>query len=187
MRRNVLILLAILVVITVAAALFLFRPQLADLRETRDAADAAEQEIVALEAEVQRLEALKRQAPELRARAAELDEAMPADPRLAQFILSVQDAANASGIDWLSISQSFPTPATESATIFEINVTMSLTGGYFQVHDFLTRIETLDRAVKVVSVSLAPAELPDLSASLTMKMFSTSAPPVPQGATETVS
>ncbi len=50
---------------------------------------------------------------------------------------------------------------------------MNLTGGYFQVQDFVTRLETLGRAVKISRVSLAPGPNgpPQLAATLVMKVF----------------
>jgi hypothetical protein len=56
---------------------------------------------------------------------------------------------------------------------------MSLTGGYFQVEDFVARLETLGRALKISQVTLGPGPsgLPQLAASLGMKMYVAAATP----------
>lgn len=170
-RRNVIILVLVLVLVTVGYFFLVFQPQSDEIEETRTAADAAEQRVEALEIELSRLEALKERAPELRAEAVRLDAAMPSDPQQAQIILALQEAADASGIDWLSISASLPAANQEQPGVFTVSLSLAIEGGYFQVQDYIVRLETLSRALKISTVSLSPTELPNLSASLSMTMF----------------
>lgn len=180
MRRNVLIFVLALVGVTVAYFFLAFNPQSNRISDTALQADEAEQRVRQLELDVARLEELQRQAPQLRERAARVDTAIPNDPQLAAFILQVQEASNASGIDWLSVSPS-PPAAGQQPGVLEVNVAINVTGGYFQVQDFLVRMESLPRAVTIGSVNLGagPRGLPHLSASLSMKMFVSSAPAAP--------
>lgn len=186
MRRNAIIFALALIAVTVAYFFLVFSPQGGRISETRDQADAEEQRVTQLQAELSRLQALQRQAPQLRERAQQLDTAIPADPQLAQFILQVNEAAIASGVDWLSTSQSLPAPvqaAPAGTTYSSVNVSLQVTGGYFQVQDYIARLEGLARAVKVGSLALAPGELPQLSAALTLQMYvSPPAAPVPPAA-----
>lgn len=180
MRRNVVLLILLIIVIGVVSFLFVFRPQANKISDTAAQADAARQRGEELQLELDRLEALREQAPQLRERAAVLDAAMPTvDPKLAEFILQVQDAATTSGIEWISISPTPPTPATGVENVSQVAVALSIEGGYFQVQDFLVRLETLSRAVKIGTVSLSPSELPILSSSLSMQIFVSTAPATP--------
>jgi Tfp pilus assembly protein PilO len=176
-RRNVIILILVLIVFAVAYFFLVFQPQGTKIEDARLAADAMEQREQELELELRRLESLKAQAPELQAKLQKLDSAIPTnDPQLAQFILLVEEAANTSGIEWLSIAPSVPTAPQGDPNTLEVNISMSVTGGYFQVQDFLVRLENLSRAVKISTISLSPEELPALSVSMSMKMFLSNAP-----------
>jgi Tfp pilus assembly protein PilO len=137
-----------------------------------------------LRVELQRLQALQKDAPALREQAAKFEAAMPTDPHLAEFILMVQDAANASGIDWVSVSPAPPAAGTTQGVSI-VNIQMNVNGGYFQVQDFLVRLESLERAVKISTLNLAPgpAGLPQLAVSLAMQMFVSTPGQSAQGAT----
>ena len=177
MRLRIVVFFVVIVAIGAAAFLLVFGPQTERINTTREQAQAEEARASQLALELQRLEALQQDAPKLRARAQTVDTAIPSDPQLAQFILQVQDAATKAGIDWLAVSPSLPAAAAQ-ASLFEINVSMNVAGGYFQVQDFLTRLESLPRAVKISAVSLGAGEggLPALAASLTMKLFLAAVP-----------
>jgi Tfp pilus assembly protein PilO len=179
MRRNVVIFLLALVAITALFFVFVYRPQAARISEVSKSADAEKARAQSLRVELSRLKALERQAPQLREEAAKFDQAIPGDPQLAQFILQIQDAANASGIDWISVNPAPPT-AGQTPTVQDVNVGMNVTGGYFQVQDFLVRMENLARAVKLLTLNLGGGTggLPSLTATVSMKTFvSVPAPP----------
>jgi Tfp pilus assembly protein PilO len=171
-RRNLLIFGAALVVVTLAYFLLVWRGQTGRIQDASDRADSAEQTVQQLEIELRRLQALERDAPALRERHARFDAAMPAEPRLAEFILQVQDAANASGIDWVSVNPA-PPVASAVAGVSNIDIQMNANGGYFQIQDFLVRLEQLERALKIrtLNLSAGPTGLPNLTAALTMQMF----------------
>lgn len=172
MRRNILIFVLILVAITVLAFLLVFRPQSQNITEAREEADAAEQEVQRLRLELQRRQALREEAAELRADAVRLDAAMPTDdPQLARLILQLQESADASGIEWISVSPSLPQAVEGDPSVLEVNLSLNVQGGYFQVQDYITRLENLARAVKILSTGLSPSELPELGVQLQAKVF----------------
>jgi len=184
MRRRVLVFVLALIAVLVGYYFLAFSPQSDRIKQATTAADTAEAQVQKLKIELARREELQARAPQLREQAKTLDDAMPNDPQLAQFILQVQDSANVSGIEWLSVS---PTPPAAGAAGFQVvALTMSIEGGYFQVQDFLVRLETLSRAVKVDVLTLTPATTstqgrgsPKLGAALTMKLFVAAPPPPP--------
>lgn len=176
MRRNVIILVLVLVLVSVLYYVFIFRNQTEKIDVATQAAQTEEDRVQSLRLELNRLEDLKARAPELRERFAKMELAIPtADAKPADFILQLQEAADDSGIEWLSVSLALPAQSSADAAVFEISSSLSVTGGYFQVQDFLVRLETLSRAAKIGSVSLSPGELDDLSSALTLRVF-TSAP-----------
>lgn len=187
MRRNLLITVLAMVVVAVLAFFLVFKPQSDKIAQAREDVQAAQDNVERLRLELARLQALQQQAPKLREEATKLDAAVPNDPQLAAFILQVQDAANASGIEWMSVSPTPPaTPANAQApvqtSVQEVVVAMNVEGGYFQVQDFLVRLEGLPRAVKIGNVTLSAQTgtggSPRLTASLNMKMFVAAPAPV---------
>jgi Tfp pilus assembly protein PilO len=177
MRRNLIIFAAAAVAVVVLFFFLVFTPQSRKIKDTQAQVQTQEQKAESLQNELTRLQVLQKQAPQLREKAVKLDTALPSEPQLAGFILSVQDASNTSGIDWLSISPSPPAGAAGANGVQEINVGISITGGYFQVQDFLVRLETLSRAVKIGTISLSPgATGGGLACSLSMKMFVSTQP-----------
>ena len=165
------------------------------LSAAREKANAAEQARDALQDRLTRLQSSKRDEPLKRSQLETMRVAVPDDPNLAQFILDANDAATKSGVDFLSIS---PTPpgaaggATTGTTVaggaagpVSIKLAISITGGYFQVIDFLNRLNGLPRIVVIDSLSLSSSTSGQLTAAISARMFVGSAAPVSAGATTT--
>jgi Tfp pilus assembly protein PilO len=145
------------------------------------ASDAADE----LEARLNQLRDAQRNEAATRAQIAQLQEAIPDEANLAQFILDANDAATRSGIDFLSISPTPPAagdavdPATGAAAAgapSQIALNVSITGGYFQVLDFVNRLTDLPRIVVIDALNVSGAAGGDLSVQITGKMFTTQAP-----------
>jgi Tfp pilus assembly protein PilO len=179
-RRTLLGAGAALVVVVLTWYMLLWGPQ----KGRADDADAR-REVAAgtnmqLEANVARLQAGQAALPGLEADLGTLRTAVPDTPNLAQFILDANDAAMASGVDFLSIA---PTPPTENADPLlppAVGLNISVNGGYFQVRDYLNRLNDLPRLVVVDTVALTPSETATgtqrLAAGLTARMFTTTVP-----------
>ena len=148
----------------------LWSPRQEAIAAAQQRTETAEEQIDSLESEIKRLQAAQRDEPLKQARRAELQAAAPDDPALGQFILDVNAAANASGIDFMTISQ---TPPAAGAGLSTIGLTFSIAGGYFQVLDFMNRLTDMPRVVVIDSVSLSPGEAGRISASLSTRMFTT--------------
>lgn len=177
-----------------------FRPQQDRINELRDQQETTEDEISQLQAELARLEELQRMEPQLRAQAARLQDALPSDPRLPDFILQVQEAANLAGIDFLSISPSLPADFTPpggeggAANLQAISVSIQTTGRFFELEDFIIRLENLARVVRINTFALSPGGAtegqdvaggsPTLSVTFQMQMFLSTAAPVSASPTE---
>jgi Tfp pilus assembly protein PilO len=151
--------------------------KLEDAREREEVAVAANDEL-ALRRD--RLVAAQADAPALLAKVETLRVAIPDDPQLAEFLLAANEAATSSGVDFLTISPTEPTAGIDPAAS-DVSLAVTVDGGYFQVLDYLNRLEAMDRIVVVDTLSLTPSggedgEAVRLSVSLAARMFTSAAP-----------
>ena len=178
--------------------LVLFSPTSKDLDDTKSQVTAAEAQKQDLAATVHRLQGLAKNAPQQQATLRRLNAAVPATPELAAFIIQANQIATESGIDWLAISPAPPAAGASGASV--IAVSIQVQGGFFQVLDYLNRLEDLERLVVVDNVNIsaggsatataagAPAATtsasgsPDLSVTLAGRMFTRQAPAAVPGA-----
>jgi Tfp pilus assembly protein PilO len=144
-----------------------------------------------------RLQQSRRDQPLKQSQLETLRVAVPDDPNLAQFILDANDAASKAGIDFLSITPTPPsaqaqgtTPSTPAAgagagaTPTPIRMSLSVSGGYFQVLDFINRLNRLPRIVVIDNLSMAGSgDATQLQVSIQARMFTTSSRPVAGAAT----
>ena len=163
----------------------LWGPQGGRLDDARARTTTAEAQNDQLQLRIDRLEAAQEDAPARIAELAELRRAVPDDPQLAQFILDANQAASEAGVDFLSISPGLPKASGDGLPPV-ISLTISVTGPYFSVLDYLERLGDLPRIVVIDSLNLVPDDgsgaLQQLSVSVTGRMFATDAPqlaPVP--------
>ena len=169
--------------------MFVFSPVRSDASKVDTEIESAQADTKSLEAENAQLEDLEARAPELQADVDRLNAAVPTTPELASFI----DAANALGVEtgvtWVSVS---PTPPATAGASDTVQLSMELEGGYFQVLDYLNRLENMPRLVVVDQVSLSSKDATatssgpaSLTASLTGRIFSQANSPAPAAATST--
>ena len=144
----------IMAVIAVLAFLLIVNPKRAQVSEAEGAlADAQSQELtkVAQRASLQQAQA---EAPANRKIIRQVEQQLPptADPQ--GLILLLKNAAVKSGVDLTQQATGNPTPGANGVTV--IPITLSLSGTYFSLDEYLFQLETLPRAAKVISVNLAP-------------------------------
>ncbi len=204
MKRNVLIAcVAGGIVLILAWYFLLFSPTSSDLNDTRDQVSGVENQNQELKNTIRRLKELSRNAPQQEATLRKLRAAIPANPDLGEFILQANDIASAAGIDWLSIAPTPPAATAGAGPQSTIALSIQVDGGFFQVLDYLNRLEDLERLVLVdsVNVSAAAADTsstgstggettssggaPSLSVTLTGRMFTGAAPATASGGSST--
>ena len=187
----------LLVIVVVVVAIL---PKMREVREKRDELEQEQQNEQFLLAELNRLQAARAQLPEVRRRLAKFNQRVPASADLPGLIRLMQNAADASNLVFFSISPSAPTPVggataqlpqapptdggtvpppvTSSVDASVIGAAVLVIGGFFEVDQFLFRLETLPRAAKVLSLDFAQgpdfADVPgQVSVTINLQVFTT--------------
>ena len=154
--RAQIILTAVVAVIVLALVYFLLvNPQRSELSEVNAQIAAEEARTGQLRIELQRLQELQANAPELEAELEVIRGFVPVRPELSNFIFQVDDAAKAAGLDFIQITPELPRTPPEGATIAQVRATIGASGGYFALQDFLRRLYNLDRALRTDTMSIS--------------------------------
>jgi Tfp pilus assembly protein PilO len=167
-RRQELVLAAVGALLVLAAAtMLLIRPTRQATAEARADRDAAVAESQSLRDQIKALEALKPKEAELKAQAELAKAEFPATPALPGLVDALQDAASQSGVELGTVAPTTPEASTVNPLLAEITTSVNVNGGYFEVQDFLVRLENLvkgsdpsrvaPRSVLVESVDLTGA------------------------------
>jgi len=138
--KEVYIVTAVVAVVVILAWYFLLlsptRTKLSDLDGQVQAQQAA---LATAKQEVARLESYKKTAPQSRAEIVRLGKMLPESEGIPSLIIELTRTADASGVDLNSISRG----ATQPGTPFGLqSVTLQVTGSFFDVEDFLYRLES---------------------------------------------
>jgi Pilus assembly protein, PilO len=167
-RRQELVIFAVLAVLVVVAAyLLLLRPQRSAIAQARADERTAQADSQSIQDRIRALEALKANEASLRADAKRAREQFPASPDLPALVDALQGLASQSGVDLSSVAPSTPKASTVRPELAEIDTAVTVSGGYFEIEDFLARLENLvkgsdpdrvpPRSVLVRSVALSSA------------------------------
>ena len=191
-----------LVMIVLAWNFLFFAPAGRSVDTARARRDSALATQADLAAQLRELQTIGTEGPAWRAKVARLGAMIPTTPRLDEFIRAANSLKASSGVDWVSIQPSAPSAPAAPGGPTEIKMQVVVTGGYFQVLDYLDRLESLRRLVVVDSIDVAtgaaaatngsaaqPAgavgasvansssHAPRLSVTLAARMFTQAAPP----------
>jgi Tfp pilus assembly protein PilO len=154
------------VAVVVVWWMFVFAPTGKQLSNQHTNLSEAQHQTQQLQAQVKQLKDLQSRSTQTQAQLSHLSAAVPPTADQADFITSLNNTARAAGITWQSVNFSAPGsgpsgPAASSATVgpsaTAIPVQIQIKGGFFQVTDYLNRLETLDRLVVVDGVQIASA------------------------------
>jgi hypothetical protein len=143
-RRQELVLAGVAALVVLAVGVMLVvRPVQQATAEARAERETAVTESQSLRDQIKALEALEPKEAELRTRAEQARAEFPATPALPGLVDALQEAASLSGIDLGSVAPSPPTASTSNPQLAEISTDLSVSGGYFEIQDFLVRLENL--------------------------------------------
>jgi Tfp pilus assembly protein PilO len=155
-RRRTLIAIVGVVVVLALTIFFLVLPKMNQVSSANDQLAQAQSQEGTLRSQLAALQQAQQDAPQARETIRRVDQAIPPTVDQQGFILLLQNAADQAGVDLFTITPGGPTadPATGLTTI---DNTVTVTGSYFAITEFLFDIETLPRAAKVTSLTMAPA------------------------------
>jgi len=142
-------------VVAILMILLLVLPKMGQVSTAQDTLDTTRREGQTLESQLKALEDAKAAAPQARKAIAEVNRRIPPVADEPGLILLLQNAAIHAGIDLVSLSPGNPTLDT-TTNLSTIAVSVSATGSYFDITNFMYEIETLPRAAIVQNLSLAP-------------------------------
>ncbi len=190
MKRNALIAGVAGFVVILLAWYFIVYSPIGDTLSTTKTSVAAEQgKEQSLQADLARLNSQQKSSTEQEALLRKFDQAIPKLPDLGEFIIQANNIADDAGIEFLSIAPSPPAASGASSTI---SLTINVSGSFFQIENYLTRLEKLDRLVIIDGLNMttggsdaASAGDTTLSVTLTGRMFTRAAPPGTPGSAVT--
>lgn len=173
-RRAPLIAAIVFVLLAALAVILLVLPKMGDVKDAKGQLQEAEEQEVVLQTELSRLQAAEENVAELRRELARFRRAVPPVADLPGLINELQTAADVAGVDFFSIAPGDPVPAA-GAGAAEIPSQIQVNGSFFAVDEFLFRLETMPRAAKVVSITIAPGpdDLPQISIQMEARFYTT--------------
>lgn len=176
--------LAIAACVLLAAAFFFLAWQPKDDEQTalEDETAQLEREASSLRNEIAALEEIKANEVEIRATIAKIGEYVPEGPAQGEVMRQLQDAADAAGVTVESMQFGEPQRVEEApdtgepgTVLASIDSSFNLEGEYFQIVDFMRRIEVdVPRAVLIQQLSLGEGGdegFPTLSGSWSGDLF----------------
>lgn len=175
-------LIAILACVVLAAGFYFlaWQPKAEEQTALEDETAQLEDEAQRLRNEIAALEEIKANEVEIRAAITKLEEYIPEGPAQPAVVRQLQDAADEAGVAIESMSfgepervEGAPETGEPGTVLARIESSFDLDGGYFQIVDFLRRIEVdVPRAVLVRDLSLSGGdEYPALSGSWSGDLF----------------
>jgi Tfp pilus assembly protein PilO len=185
-RRAPLIVALVVIAIAIAVFFLLVFPKMKQVGRAQDDLETARDEQVTLETELARLQAVREDAPKIRRQVARFRKEVPPVADLPGMINQLQDAADVSNVDFFAVSPGTPAAATAGAAAV-IPAQIQVIGGFFQVDEFLFRLETLPRAAKVVTVAITegPDQLPQIQVTMSVEFYTTDTSAGPGAAIDT--
>ena len=152
--RNILILGILGIVIIIVGYYFLLlSPLLQRLDEQAQAREDKQAQLEQVQQEVNELEEVRRNSPEIQSQLLELSKRVPTQPQIPTLVVQVEEIADASGVTQLSVDPEPPTAPAGGGDYQVVPVTMQFDGTYDQMQDFLLRTRNLTRLVTVTDLS----------------------------------
>jgi Tfp pilus assembly protein PilO len=176
---------AVLVVIVALAWFLLISPLRSEIADTNNNITAEQTRLAAANARLAQAETTREEGQQNQARLMELAKMVPASTQVPSLLVQIQDLADQSGIDFISVSPSDP---QESDGFQIVPLTLEFSGTYFDLSDFAYRAEQLVASpgrlltVKSIQLQLAGdngettsgtsiAASPDLNVTMTLYAF----------------
>ncbi len=155
--------------------MFLWRPQSERIAEIDAERESVEQQHTVLEQRINRLEDVRRAAPEYEADIVAAESVVPRDTAMPPAFRQLQTAADDAGVELVTITPSRPAQVEGAEPgLGAISISLEVNGDYFELVDFLRRIE--DPAITArgfvwATMAVSTVEYPELSLSVSGSMY----------------
>src|SRR5262245_52414214 len=128
--------------------LFVFSPARSDAKKANDDLSSAKETNRTLDTQNKQLDDLKSHEKEIKTELKRLQNAVPDDRALASFIDQANNIAVNTRVTWVSVAPTPPTSGANGGTPSSSNslpVTISVKGPYYNVLDYINRLENIPR------------------------------------------
>ena len=146
------------VLLCVAVYFLLVRSRQGELTTLNESIATENGRTAQLQAELDRLKDLQRRAPDLQLELDRFRDFVPATHEVPNIIYLIDEASEASGIDFHNISTELPKAPPEGAPLAEVRMTIGARGGYFAIQDFIRRLYDMDRALRVDNLTMSGSQ-----------------------------
>ena len=167
-------------VVLAAGWFVLVSPKRSDAADLRNTAAQVASQNSQLQTQLTILKAQAKALPKQQANLAAVAAKIPDNPALPALVRSLTAAATSAGIELVSVTPGVPTlpaaaapaaaplPASAAAAasaasagqLSQIPLSLSVVGGYFEVEQFISNLEGLQRSMRVTGLSLSPGTNP---------------------------
>jgi len=141
--------------------------------------DTANGQTAQLELQRDRLLSIQAELPQLQSRLQTLSAAIPDSAGMSEFLLATSEAEVDSGLDFLTVSATPPQPSPLPG-LSRIQVQLTGTGGYFQMLDFINRLQSMHRILVINNLTAVTGQVsqeeaatgpPELSVTIAGSLF----------------
>ena len=159
-------------VVVLLAFFLLIRPRQSELADVQRQVEDEENLTLSLRAQLDNLQDLQARAPQLQAELDRIRELVPQEHEVPNFIFQVTAAAAASGVEVVQLTPELPKQPPEGAQLAEVRIAIGGEGGYFAIQDFVRRLYSLDRALRIDILELIADETErDIQLTATARIF----------------
>lgn len=170
-----------------AGYVLLVSPQQADAQRIDAQVSAAQAQQATLRSQVAMLTSESTRLSQEQAILARAQSYIPLTPALPSLIRQLSAATDGAGVDLVSLSPSTPTlvtaagATTAAAPLYQVPVSLHVTGGFFEMENFLSNLEQLPRAFVTTGFSVSPQGNNAAAAAPSGTGAATAAPTVGKG------
>lgn len=158
-ERNLVILGALAIVLLLVGFYFLLlNPLLGRLEVADQEREAREAQLAQLQAQVDELEEVRSNSPEIERQLLELSKRIPTQPEIPTLTIQIEEIARDSRVTQLSLVPGTPTPPPGGGDFTVQPITMSFEGTYEELQEFLRLTDDLARLVTVNDVTYEASE-----------------------------
>lgn len=158
-NRLVLILgILLIVLLGVGYYFLLLSPKLQELEAAAQERSDKEAQLAQLQQEVNDLEEVRANAPEIERQLLELSKRIPAQPEIPTLVVQIREVSVASGVTQLLVEPGAPEAPPGGGDFSRIPITMTFEGTYEELQNFLLRTRQLARLVTINQVTYEPVD-----------------------------